>query len=37
MIAAALFGAFLWWRGTLFETSLVSARDGTKGGSASLG
>jgi cytochrome d ubiquinol oxidase subunit I len=20
MIAAALFGAFLWWRGTLFET-----------------
>ena len=30
MIAAALFGAFLWWRGTLFQNSLVSARDGTK-------
>ena len=28
MIAAALFGAFLWWRGTLFDDALVPARHG---------
>ena len=28
MIAAALFGAFLWWRGTLFADALVFAHHG---------
>ncbi len=28
MIAAALFGAFLWWRGTLFETRWYLRIDG---------
>ena len=35
MMAAALFGAFLWWRGTLFETRWYLWRWRRPGGSAS--
>ena len=31
MIAAALFGALLWWRGKLFDDALVSARSSQHG------
>ena len=32
MVAAALFGAFLWWRGTLFETRWYLRVDGAMPG-----